>query len=654
MKDLRVTADGGLLARVRGGADYATVVHLDEQGKLRSGCTCPYGSACKHAVAVLLSFLDAIKAGRDVPAADTDDSRLEELQGSIGENEEDGEEENEEDGEEEGGEEASDDVEPGEGQKTMANDAIDDDLAKLTKAALLKLLRELARDSDEVRKILRDKFAARAAPVRPAALLSKWVADAKRAIRTATTAADFDDYDYGRGYGGGAGADYNPVRTRFNALLDGGHFDALLALGVDLLVAGTRQIEVTNDEGELAEEIADCMKTVFSALERSTAKTDAQKLLWEQDLRLRDEFSILDGLPGLWKKENFPAPVWSEVAAECSRRLPPVQKNKNAPERDDFERKYKRGSFVRLTADALANAGRVEEELALLRREADVVDCQTELVDRLLALGRTDEAERRCREGIAATLEKAPGIASQLEERLRDLAHKNGNGPLAAAFRAAEFFSHPGLDTYRALRDAAGPTGAWETVRKGVLGWLETGTRPDHIGNQPRASATPAASTSASGENWPLPETGLPAGWGRPSQNTFPDTSLLIRVAIEEKRNDDALTLYSRPRVILRGYGTWEAGHVALELAEAIRETHPDAAMQIWQERAEAEIAQTRPAAYETAVRLLGEIKKTCAKQGREHEWRQRLASLREKHRRKSTLMGMLDHLEGASRKILG
>src|SRR4051794_35945477 len=54
LKDLRISADGALLATVTGTHRYATTVSLDADKKgrsLDSACTCPLGSRCKHAVA---------------------------------------------------------------------------------------------------------------------------------------------------------------------------------------------------------------------------------------------------------------------------------------------------------------------------------------------------------------------------------------------------------------------------------------------------------------------------------------------------------------------------------------------------------------------------------------------------------------------------
>ena len=70
---LAVTADGDLAGWVRGGQRYACRVRLDDG--VRSRCTCPLTApGCKHAVAVLLAYLDALRHGREVPPADEEDT----------------------------------------------------------------------------------------------------------------------------------------------------------------------------------------------------------------------------------------------------------------------------------------------------------------------------------------------------------------------------------------------------------------------------------------------------------------------------------------------------------------------------------------------------------------------------------------------------
>src|SRR3972149_12023540 len=75
VRELAVTESGELVAWVEGSTTYATKVSLDE-GELSSICTCPYHSACKHAVAVVLKYLECLENGGEVAKADKNDKSL--------------------------------------------------------------------------------------------------------------------------------------------------------------------------------------------------------------------------------------------------------------------------------------------------------------------------------------------------------------------------------------------------------------------------------------------------------------------------------------------------------------------------------------------------------------------------------------------------
>lgn len=90
--NLRI-APTGILARVSGTDEYTTLVTIHGQGQqkeITSDCTCPYGSGCKHAVATVLAFSQAIKDKRKVPTAQSTDPDIMKMKGlDDGEYEED-------------------------------------------------------------------------------------------------------------------------------------------------------------------------------------------------------------------------------------------------------------------------------------------------------------------------------------------------------------------------------------------------------------------------------------------------------------------------------------------------------------------------------------------------------------------------------------
>ena len=86
-------------------------------------------------------------------------------------------------------------------------------------------------------------------------------------------------------------------------------------------------------------------------------------------------------------------------------------------------------------------------------------------------------------------------------------------------------------------------------------------------------------------------------------------------------------------------------------MAEAVKETHPFAALGIWRELAENEIARVNPAAYDVAGSYLEKMKDVYARLGQAQEWTALIADLRAKNRPKRRLAEVLDRLEGITKK---
>lgn len=633
VEDLSVTADGRLLAWVNGRERYATAVSLPKIGVPDSVCTCPYGTACKHAVATVLAYLDAVKAKKSVAAAEADDERLEEL--ADFEDFEDND---------------ADEAVPAP-RREKKKDEVDAYLARLSWDELLCLVQEMLDEVPELRKRLADRAELAVADV------ARLVKSARRAIREASAEPGWTRHWSHESHI----PDYTPVRERLEALLKAGHADEVVALGDELIDAGLSQISQSDDEGETGHEVASCVGIVFRALARSSMP-DAEKLLWERRVRLREDCGFFDDLPNLWKAGTaFSAAVWSEVADRLLKQVSPVPQGKpgSKADADSFDARYAREGIMRAAFEALERAGRKAEITDLLRREAEVTQCYGQLVDHLSEQGLDDEADAWCRKGFAATLEKWPGLAKDLARRLCERAQQKNDRPLVAAFRAAEFFDEPGVETYKALEKASAPLGLWETVRAGVLRWLETGERPDVAADSgPRKAKSPRGRKDAvpavpeQRPQWPLPDTGLVGVKSRNMYSTFPKKEVLISIALLEKRHDDALAWYAR--ITLHdgaGWGYGYGGGLGATVADAVKETHPDAALDIWRRQAVAEIARVNPAAYDIAGAYLEKMKAVYARLGREPEWTALIADLRAKNRPKRRLTEVLDRLEGISKK---
>jgi uncharacterized Zn finger protein len=136
---------------------------------------------------------------------------------------------------------------------------------------------------------------------------------------------------------------------------------------------------------------------------------------------------------------------------------------------------------------------------------------------------------------------------------------------------------------------------------------------------------------------WPLPPAEAPS-IAHPIPQEAPHYDVLIGLAIEENRPQDVLHWYDR-----RGGRQRDDDPIAC----AIVEVAPDRAIEIWRRSVDAQIAHTKPRAYEVAAGYLRKIRRTLTSHCRETEWNEYLEGIRAQHRRKRRLLEILDGLQG-------
>lgn len=633
------TAKGGLLAWVKGSRRYATTVWIDSTGSLQSSCSCPYWSTCKHAIAVVLVFLDSIKENLPVPAAAKDDERLMLLANNSLDQDEDDPDENRWDDDYDLSGELDEDAESDEApaltrQNKVSRKAekIETYLEGLTKDGLTKLVVSLAAEHHSIKESLVERMTLATGDVKKLA----------RSIRREIGRLSCEPAWSNHWSGESSIPDYSGVLRKMKSLLSAGGADELVEIGDELMSRGIEQVEQSNDEGETAMQIGQCMEVVFKAVPQSSLEP-AEQILWMIDAFLADQYSLLDGVENPFPKKRYAAGDWSAAADTLLKRLASFASK--GPKDDDFSSKYRRESIMRWAITALENSGRKVEIIPLLGKEAPVTFCYERLVDALIAEKRMGDAAFRAREGYEKTVNRYAGIAGNLLHKLWEIAGLEKNHLLVAALKSFDFFSNPDLEKYKALQKAAQAAGVWPAVREAVLYYLETGRQPD--ASRTGAKQAKGKSANASPEmqavqcNWPLPSSGLPL----PERNTrtaFPALDVLIDIAILEKRNDDIVALYARAA---QGKGRFWGGED--KIAAAVHQTHPDTALQIWKRLAESQITLVNPSAYQTAATYLIKMKKLYEGLNRSQEWQAYLSQLRIQHKPKRRLMETLDSLEG-------
>jgi uncharacterized Zn finger protein len=421
-----------------------------------------------------------------------------------------------------------------------------------------------------------------------------------------------------------------------------GKHDAVVPLGRELIERGMRQIEESHDEGETAMALSECFPMVFKAVAASSLPAP-QKLLFAIDARLRDDCDTLDTAPDIVLDGKYQPADWSAVADELACRL------KSTPSGgDDFHRNYQRDGISTWMADALHNAGRGDEVLAIYESEARATGSYERLVQFLIQQKKYGDAERWAMEGIAKTRVKLPGVATNLAQALGETAKFRKQWAVVAAHAAWQFFLQPGVETFKQLTSAAAKAHCEEAVRQAALRFLETGVAPLPLTPTARA----AEGQGAAGPDWPLPT----PDYLRPLLETTarvrtpegPHFEVLIDLAIAQKRPEDALKWYDKLTAERQGgggrYGWSDPGD---RLAAAVVASHPQRALEIYAQRVTANLREAHTAAYETVAGYLRQMRPIFKALDREGEWTQLLMEIRLKYRNRPRFMETLDRLDG-------
>lgn len=674
VKDLKVSEAGVLLATVIGSDRYATTVALGPGRKrpsLESVCTCPLGiSGCKHAVAVVADYLQALADDREVPVATEDDPRWAKLDSDQADEDDDWDDENIEDDEDEYPvRKVRSPRRPARPQAGGVNwdDKIEQHLRAKSQGELADLTWSLVRRFPEVYQEFRERLALQQGDV------EQLLTEARREIRRVTSEPAWRNHWNDEGHI----PDYSRIKHRFERLLDLGHADEVVSLGREFLREGQRQVNESHDEGETALALADCLTVVFRAVMGSSL-SGPERLLLAIDAELNDDIDAIGESTDVVFGAPYKPEEWSVVADTLAQRLK-ADPGRGEPGEDSFSRDYRRDRVTGWIARALEEAGRDAELRDLYESEARATGSYERLVMFLLERKHFEDVERWAREGIAATSAKLPGIAASLAANLCELARKRKQWDVVAAHAAHKFFSdYPGPTSFDELIKAARKAGGEEPVRDAALRFLETGAMPYQV-SAPRPAPTTARRTKSKARgratatrpaptppepspayrlkiepSWPLPVPDylvpLLHRPGRFDEAPRPHLDVLLQMAITAGRPDEVLRWFDAMRSRPRGddpYRYNSALGYADRVAEAVSATHPERALEIYQAALNAQLPHAQQSSYEAATGYLRKLRPIFEALGRASDWTALLTSIREKYRNRPRFMESLDGLEG-------
>jgi uncharacterized Zn finger protein len=633
VKGLCVSGAGILLAWVRGGRRYATRVHLDltrhrRSDRIVSRCSCPVGVACKHAVAVVLEYLEAMEKGAEVPEAPEGDERW-----AVLGLDDDGPWEDGEDADyayEDGPWEGSGSFTRRGASRGRASEELRSFLRTKSSEEMADIIMRFCEDHPGLRKSLEDERRATGGE------FSELLREARREIRSLT--AEEAWWDGWKGVG--SLPDFSGLEARLKILLDHGQADGIVELGRELLERGIDQIERSHDEGETAAGISGCMEVVAEALGKSGLSAE-EKILYAIDSMLADDYGFCDDLARVLD-DPWEEPAWSAVADRLEDRLKrePAVSGKG----DSWMRSFRRQRLGDWVITALDRGGRRHEGTRLCVAEAEASGAYVRAVQRLLKEKDFAGAKRLARAGLRETPTLYHGIHNELQDLLCEVAESTGDSMLPAAVAAERFFRWPSVAGFREMIKKAKKVDCGEVVARGAMMFLETGRRPDAMMDD--------SVERTAGSSWPLP----PAPEHREQADRLaaptgrdPHYRVLIELAMEEKRPHDVLRWYDEWREEKAGpQGGWRFVPVELEeeIAEAVASTYPDRAIDIFVEAADSVASQTNTRTYPEAGRLLKRAKRVLEKNGRSEEWKSILEDFRHNHRRKRRLMEVLEGIE--------
>lgn len=574
MGELALSEDGTLVARVTGRNIYYVRVSLS-RGKLESECTCPIHRDCKHGVATILTYLEYEKTGQPVEQITVS--------------------------------EANSFLEEGRPETEISKKDLGDISSYLesqTKSDLVETVKTLLKEHPDIAKEFRDRLSI--ARGNPETILRKTRKEIKRLSEEISW--------YNPWEGTGNVPDYEPIRKRLGNLLSQGYADEVFAIGMELIEAGTRQVEESDDDGHVADEISACIPVLVDALEKSSLAPD-KKLMKAFDLILEDEYGICNGFSEFFERKHS-TEVWNTLADDLILRLSKIKRI----EKKQYGDLYKQNQILRMTIRALENSNRGNEILPLCEKQANLTGDYTLLIDLLIQKKKYQSAMEWVQEGLQRTKNNSD---SSLRTRLETILSSTKDYNALALYYTEEFVARPTEETFLDCKKSASRIKKWTKVRPHLMEYLETGTYP------------------WDGNDWPLAVSSMKIDRSGPYRRKFPHKDALIEIAILEKDPVQVLKWFDsiKPTDFL-------FSEFSLSVAESVKDHAPERSLSIWKKEVDSNIARTNNAGYSDAIDSLNKIRELLLKKKRKKEWELYIQDLRTTHVRKRKLMEYLDDFE--------
>lgn len=567
----------GVIAKVRGTKEYITFIGVGEKGSLFSRCSCPYGIACKHAVATYFEFFSRLKNKNVVEEVSADHKLLLKLE-RLYYNENFYNDWNSEIFEE--------NISM---TKKDVQSKISTFLFEKERLELINLLGEFADKYPNVREDIMEQVNLSSGDFKN---LTKEV---KAEIR-----AEFEEpswYDHWKGYGNLA--DFSRVQSKMSLLLDNKQYDSLIEILWVFIDEADEYIEQSNDEGDAQRQIQECVSIASEALNYASMN-NSEKLIMAINAVIDDGFGTFDDLYRYIEKEHDVA-TWTVVADELKERLDKFSTD------NDFLTRYKREKISKYVLMAYEKYKTKDEILDFCKEEAIKGGKWLRHINKLKDFKMYERAEDEAKYALVS-LKKSDDRRqySDIQEVIAQLALKRGDKSVLLRLKQEKFLDNPSLSTYQDLLKISKQMKNLEEMKDWAISYLRTGKAK-------REGALKAPFEKES-SNW---------------RTSFPDFESLIDIAKFEDRVEDIYLLYKE----MKKGGSKNFMYQGNKIAEYLADDYPEASIELWKRSIEEVISRRVAKRYKDSIYYFNKVKKAYKKLNQQNKWKDYLVEIRAEYK---------------------
>jgi uncharacterized Zn finger protein len=575
--DVQTTEDG-IIGGVSGTEEYTTYVKFEKNSKpekyfLSGECSCPVEVDCKHCVALVLKYLELVKAKKKLKEIKLDDEMFEKINNRISDDRED------DDFDDYFEEEEDNEYKPKKTKKAKSTSKEDiiSGLEKLDKKELLSLIKENMDKNTKLKEALEHKLIL--TQKKPSQILSSL----KKEINLLYKEVEEND-----------DPDFDKIKESLEWLVDNEH-NSIPEIMKQLIELGNHAMNFVDEVFYGEEELIECIEIGMRGIEKLDWQDD-KKILFCLELKKADEYINTDDLfETIYSNADNEA--WSKVADSL---LSDIDKIKSLPkdknQKIDFTAKHEYQNLVKDAVTALENANRKKEILQLLRKEASITEDCHNLIKELM-----DKKEYKEVKSIIMEQLKTSDEYFYLVSKLKEIAAIENNNEYLLKILMWEYSYRPSMGDYKEIKKISTELKKWKAIQDWILLFLETGNKLFNKEN---------------------PENYLQTKRGKYFfGNKFPDFREIIEIYIYENNPHKVWEFYN---LAAKAYKATPSSFMSLpedQIAKTIQEIKPNEAIAIWKFLAEKSISQANPNGYSAALPLLKQAKTLLEKIGKQKDW---------------------------------